>query len=133
MKQILLCAVVSSALAGGCVPGPTGDLPGEDTLAIFHNGSGPMCLEALAWLETMQAEHPDLVVEEYLTTNVANLAILTELKSEYGQSQGVSTTFGYLPIIFFSGQVFSGFNDEVQEALGGLIEAANTSVPAGGS
>ena len=124
MTRIVLCAVVLSALAGGCVPGPRGDLPSEDTLAIFHNGSGPMCLEALAWLETMQAEHPDLVVEEYLTTNVANLATLSELKSQYGQSQGLSTTFGYLPIIFFAGQAFSGFNEDVQTALGALIEVA---------
>ena len=112
------------ALASGCTPVSPGDLPGEDTLAIFHNGSGPMCLEALAWLETMQAEHPDLVVEEYLTTNVANLATLSELKSQYGQSQGLSTTFGYLPIIFFAGQAFSGFNEDVQTALGALIEVA---------
>ena len=112
------------ALASGCTPVSPGDLPGENTLAIFNNGSGPMCLEALAWLETMQAAHPDLVIQEYLTTNAANLGILTELKSQYGQSQGLSTTFGYLPIIFFSGQAFSGFNEDVQAAITVLIESA---------
>jgi len=116
------------ALAVGCSPGPYDDyVIDENTLVIFHNGSGPMCLEAVEWLGTMQAEHSGLVVEEHLTTNPANVALLAELKSRYGQSQGVSTTFGYLPIIFFHGQAFSGFNDEVQEALGALIESAEDS------
>lgn len=117
------------ALVCGCAPAPPGELPGEDTLIIFHNGSGPMCLDALAWLETMQTEYPDLVVQEYLTTNLANVSILADLKLQYGQSQGVSTTFQYLPIIFYRGQAFSGFNDEVEQALGALIESAGTSPP----
>ncbi|MDM8004847.1 MAG: hypothetical protein QUV05_01660 [Phycisphaerae bacterium] len=114
------------ALVCGCTPAPPGEWPGEDTLIIFDNGSGPMCLDALAWLETMQTEHPDLVVQEYLTTNPANVSILADLKLQHGQSQGVSTTFQYLPIIFYRGQAFSGFNDEVEQTLGTLIESAET-------
>jgi len=130
MQRITLCALALSALTGGCAPvDPGGELPGEDTLVIFHNGTGPMCLEALAWLAAEQTEHPDLVVQEYLTTNVANLAILADLKSQYGQSQGVSTTFGYYPIIFFSGQAFSGFDDEVEQAQGAIIDSAETPAP----
>lgn len=98
-------------------------MPSENTLVIFHNGTGAMCLEALDWLAAMQSEYPDLVVEEHLTTDLAGLALLGQLKSHYEQSQGVSTTFGYLPLIFFRGQAFSGFNDEVKNALAGLIES----------
>lgn len=129
----LIAAMTSVVLigmsSGGCAPVCPGDLPGEDTLVIFHNGSGPMCLEALAWLAAERAEHPDLVVREYLTTDTVNRAILNDLKSRYDQSQGVSTTFQYLPIIFFRGQAFSGFNDEVKQALGALIDSAGQSSP----
>ncbi len=57
-------------------------------------------LDALAWLETMQTEYPDLVVQEYLTTTGKRFDP-GRLKLQYGQSQGVSTTFQYLPIIFY--------------------------------
>lgn len=129
MKTMLLILVCTGLIVtiSGC-PGGAVELPSEDTLVIFHNGGGPMCMEALDWLAAMQSQHPDLVVEEHLTTNPANLPLLAQMKALYGPSQGVSTTFGYLPIVFSSGQAFSGFNDEVQNALAALIEAAE--VPA---
>jgi hypothetical protein len=126
MLPVLVCMGMIVTV-GGC-PESAVELPSEDTLVIFHNGSGPMCLEATDWLATIQPEHPDLVVEEHLTTNPANLLLLAQMKPLYGQSQGVSTTFAYLPIIFFKGQAFSGFNDEVKNALTALIEAMD--VPA---
>lgn len=119
IAQSVTVTVLIAAMVGGCMPPSSGDeLPGEDTLLIFHNGTGPMCLDALNWLAT---EHPDLPVREYLTTNLSDLALLAQLKTAYGTSQGVSTNFGYLPIIFFGGQAFSGFNDEVKQALTQLI------------
>lgn len=129
MKTMFL-VVASTAFVmtgGGCAPN-SGDQPSEDALIIFHNGTGSGCLAALEWLGTMQSEHPDLVVEEYLTTEFASFLLLNQMKTLYGQSQGVSTTFGYLPIIFYRGQAFSGFNDEVRSALTVLIEA--TEAPA---
>lgn len=127
MKTMFL-VLISMGLfftVAGCT-GNSVELSSEDTLVIFHNGSGPMCLEALDWLATMQSEHPDLVVEEHLTTDPANLLLLAQMKPLYSGSQGVSTTFGYLPIIFFSGQAFSGFNDEVQNALSALMESTES-------
>ncbi len=107
----------------GC-PGPTSQdhQPDETRLLIFHNGNGPMCLDALNWLAEAQQEHPDLIIEEHLTTDPAGLALFGQLVSEYGQSQGVSTTFGYLPVILVAGHAFSGFNEEVRAALEALIE-----------
>ena len=109
---------------GGCA-GAGVELPSEDTVVIFHNGTGPMCIEALDWLAAMQSEHPGLVVEQRLTTDLNSLLLLEQMKTQYGQSQGVSTTFGYLPLIFFRGHAFSGFNDEVKNILAGLIESMN--------
>ncbi len=125
MKRIvtaLASAVLMGAMVAGCAPASPGDsVVEEDALLIFHNATGPMCLEALAWLDTMQSEYPDLVVAEHLTTDVPGLTLFRELKTQYGQSQGVSTAFGYLPVIFFRGQAFSGFNDQVQQSLTQLI------------
>lgn len=119
--RIVLCIGILVAV-GGC-PTAVQDPPVENTLLIFHNGTGPMCIEALDWLAAMQAERPALVVEQRLTTDLNSLLLLEQLKAEYGQSQGVSTTFGYLPLIFFRGQAFSGFNDEIEQSLAGLIRS----------
>lgn len=129
--KTMLCVLVCSGLmvtGAGCTATTVEPLS-EDTLVIFHNGTGPMCIDALDWLVEMQAERPDLVVEEHLTTDLDSLVLLTELKSQYGQSQGVSMTYSYLPFIFFRGQAFSGFNDEIQQSLEGLIAAMTAPSP----
>lgn len=120
----LLCVGLVMTVCGcpAAVQQPTN----PDALLIFHNGTGPMCIKALEWLAAVKAEHPDLVVEEHLTTDLSSLLLLEQLKAEYGQSNGVSTTFGYLPLIFFRGQAFSGFNDEIQQSLAGLIDSMKT-------
>ncbi|HOJ56874.1 MAG TPA: hypothetical protein PK184_20760 [Phycisphaerae bacterium] len=124
--KLVTLGVLISAMTGGCTPAPPVDTPPprEVTLTIFHNNSGPMCREALAWLRTMRAQYPGLVVEEYLTTNAEGLALFTQIKAQYPQSQGISTTFGYLPVIFFQDRAFSGFNDEIEQVLTELIRAA---------
>lgn len=123
--ESIALALLMGTMMAGCAPGSGDTLPGQDTLVIFHNGSGLMCIEALAWLDAMRSEHPDLAVEEHLTTDVAGLALFGQLKTQYGQSQGMSTSFGYLPVIFFAGEAFSGFNDEVKQSLAGLIDEAS--------
>lgn len=93
---------------------------------VFHNNSGPMCLSALAWLDAIQSEYPGLVIEEHLTTEPTGLTLFMQLKTQYGQSQGVSTSFGYLPVIILGGQAFSGFNDEIQQSLTALLDATRS-------
>jgi hypothetical protein len=118
------------ALFCGCAPEPSGeDALAAEKLLIFHNNSGPMCLQALDWLDSIRSQHPELVIEEHLTYEPGEVDLLNQLKAQCSQSQGVSTTFGYLPIVFFQGQAFSGFNDDIQAALATLIESANVSFP----
>ncbi len=127
MIQTITLVALTTVSMGGCVPPASEvELPDEDTLVIFHNDTGPMCLEALDWLA---AEHPDLPVEEYLTTDPANLAILEQWKDAYGESRGVSSTFSLLPIIFFGGEAFSGFDQDVQQSLAALIDTMEVASP----
>jgi hypothetical protein len=93
-----------------------------ETLLIFHNNTGPMCMVALAWLEDAQEQYPTLVVEEHLTTDADEADLLDRLADPYPASEGVSTSFQYLPIIFFKGRAFSGFDDEVQATLEALLQ-----------
>jgi hypothetical protein len=101
----------------------------ERSLLIFHNGSGPMCLAALDWLDGIEPQYPALVVEEHLTYEAGERDSLVALEQEYQTSQGVSTSFGYLPIMFFEGQAFSGFNDEIAADLEGLLSSGTNGGP----
>ncbi|HUU83961.1 MAG TPA: hypothetical protein VM243_10705 [Phycisphaerae bacterium] len=118
--------------------GDEGDEEGEEesegdddgnTFVMFHNNSGPMCLEALDWLDGVKPEHPTLVVEEHLTYEAGEIELLLKLEAQFQTSQGVSTSFEYLPIVFYEGQAFSGFNDEIAEAMEDLMLSAASGSP----
>ena len=128
MRSILTAFVLAGVLLGGCAPAAPGPVaPEAQKLLIFHNNSGPMCLEALDWLATMRSQHPGLVIEEHLTFEPGEMDLLNQMKAGFGGSQGVSPVFGFLPIVFFRGQAFSGFNDDIRDALAALIASAGGS------
>ena len=135
MRSALTVCVMLGASVGGCTSQPyANDVPDEKRLLIFHNNSGPMCLAALEWLASVRSEYPTLVIEEHLTYEIGEGGLLAELETQYQSSQGVSTSFAYLPIVFFRGQAFSGFDDEVIRALQELLlsaegESQNSSAP----
>ncbi len=83
-----------------------------EKLVMYHNGTGPMCLDAVNFTENL-----DYTVEEHLTTESDFYDNLNELKETYGTSEGVSRSFDYYPIIFIKDKAFSGFNDEVKEKI----------------
>jgi hypothetical protein len=81
----------------------------QDTLVMFHNGTGPMCIEAIEFFEDNSIEY-----EEYLTIDEGFDETLSEFKEEYGNvSEGESSSFGYYPMIFYKDKAFSGFNEEI--------------------
>ena len=87
-------------------------------IVMFHNGKGPMCLEALEFLETV-----DYPVEQVLDTELEFGDRLNQLRAEFGQSAGVSDSFGYYPIIFIKNRAFSGFSEEIMsEILAEIVE-----------
>jgi len=125
MRRSVIAFALTLALLGGCTPESSDeDLLATGKLLIFHNGTGPMCLEALDWLDSIRAQYPDLVIEEHLTYESGETNLLNQLTARFSQSQGVSTSFAYLPIVFYQYQAFSGFNDDVRDALAVLIDSA---------
>jgi hypothetical protein len=84
-----------------------------DQLVMFHNNQGPMCKEAIDFLEENNIEY-----KEYLTTDDNFSEMLDVYKEEYGsESEGVSTNYGYYPIIFYKDRAFSGFNETIREEI----------------
>jgi ABC-type glycerol-3-phosphate transport system substrate-binding protein len=127
MRSWIIIALTACTWAGGCPAVPSVvEPPDEDTLVVFHNNSGPMCLDALDWLADVQAAHPSLAIEVRLTHEPGETDRLLKFTTLYGVSQGVSTSFEYLPIIFFRGQAFSGFDAEIAAALEALLATAET-------
>jgi hypothetical protein len=118
------CGEGLACLEGTCMPALA-----DETLLMFHNNRGPMCLAALDWLETAKSEYPTLVIEEHLTYEAGEMELLGQLEEQFQTSEGVSTSFGYLPILFFREQAFSGFNDEIAEALEDLLTSVAESSP----
>ncbi len=86
-------------------------------LIMIHNGKGTMCVNQLKFLEDLKPQYPSLIIEEHLTTEQGTMEILKELKSNYTESEGISKTFGYLPITFINNHAYSGFSQEVKEKL----------------
>jgi peptidoglycan/xylan/chitin deacetylase (PgdA/CDA1 family) len=89
-------------------------IPGiaEDELVMFHNGVGEMCLDALAFF----AEN-NLPVKEYLSSEPNFHQLLAKYREKYPVSEGVSDSYQYLPIIFYHGKAYSGFDDEVRAQI----------------
>lgn len=90
---------------------PVSDL-NQDQLVMFHNGLGEMCLEAIDFFKEHQLNY-----QEYLNTEAEFTSTLAKYRQEYPQSTGVSESYGYLPIIFYQGKAYSGFNDEIGQSI----------------
>lgn len=81
-------------------------------LMMFHNGAGPMCLDALDFIKTI-----DYPVEQYLDSQEDFSEKLNSLRDEFSSSEGVHPLFGYYPIIFIKDRVFSGFNESIKSEI----------------
>ena len=81
-------------------------------IVMFHNGKGPMCLEALDFFETI-----DCFLEEHLTYEPDFMVLLNEKKAGFEKSEGVSESFEYYPMIFINNKAYSGFNEEIKESI----------------
>jgi len=81
-------------------------------IVMFHNNRGQMCLDALAFFKENELE-----VAEYLDTEVGFRDLLNEYVATDPESEGVSDNYSYLPMIFYQGRGYSGFDATIQQAL----------------
>jgi hypothetical protein len=110
------CSVIdlnSTDESGSQESSDSSDTQEQETLVMFHNGTGPMCIEAIEFFEENSIEY-----EEYLTIDEGFEETLSEFKEEYGNvSEGESSSFGYYPMIFYKDRAFSGFNEEIGNTI----------------
>lgn len=83
-----------------------------EKLVVFHNGLGPMCKDANAFLEGL-----DYPIEEHLNTEKNFYDLLDRYRVQNTESEGVSNAFEYFPLIFLKDRAFSGFDAEVKRAI----------------
>jgi hypothetical protein len=88
-----------------------------EKLVMFHNGLGPMCKDAEAFIAGL-----DYPIEEHLSSEKNFHTLLDRYRIQFPQSEGVSDAFEYFPIIFLNGRAFSGFDKAVMTAIKGEIE-----------
>ena len=92
--------------------GSDSQVDASNKIVMFHNGKGPMCLEAVDFLKTIN--YP---AEQILDTDESFSDKLNKLKEGFTQSEGVSESFGYYPIIFIKDRAFSGFDEEIKSEI----------------
>ncbi|MGA1864072.1 MAG: polysaccharide deacetylase family protein [bacterium] len=85
-------------------------------IVFFHNGTGPMCILFLDFLDTIS--YP---VEEHLISDQGFWDDMAAIQSLFGSSEGLSQSFGYFPMIFIKDKAYSGFNNEIKEAILSMI------------
>lgn len=90
---------------------PVSDLESAD-LVMFHNGQGEMCLDAIDFFRQHNIEY-----QEHLNTEPQFREMLIQYQEEHPVSSGESESYEFLPIIFFKGKAYSGFNDQVAEEI----------------
>ena len=83
-----------------------------DKLVMFHNGEGPMCREAAAFIDGL-----DYPVKEHLVGERNFLPMLESYRARYSTSEGVSERFELFPLFFIEGRAFSGFDGAVRSAI----------------
>jgi hypothetical protein len=89
----------------------------QESVVVFHNGMGSMCLEMLDFFDEY-----DIKYEEHLVNDTDFGSQLNSHKINNSNSEGVSDTYGYYPIIFIEGRAFSGFNTQIENELKTILD-----------
>ncbi|MHC1716349.1 MAG: polysaccharide deacetylase family protein [Candidatus Dojkabacteria bacterium] len=89
----------------------------DNNVVVFHNGTGPMCVEMEEFFEKNDIEY-----EEHLTTDTDFGTQLNAYKGSISKSEGISESYSYYPIIFVGGKAYSGFSEVIGEEILGMLE-----------
>ena len=111
-KMLNPCAVINTTNPAPDNKATAVDNSAGNKVVVFHNGKGPMCLGFLEFIKTL-----DYPVEQHLADDKDFNRVFTGYKKNFTQSEGLSSSFGYYPIIFINGRAFSGFNDGIKDEI----------------
>ena len=89
----------------------TGKSP-RDRIVVFHNGKGPMCLDFLDFIKTL-----DYPVEQHLTGDKDFGKTFMDYKNTVSETEGLSPSFGFYPVIFVNDRIFSGFDEHIKSEI----------------
>jgi hypothetical protein len=89
----------------------------DNNVVVFHNGTGPMCVEMEEFFQENNIEY-----EEHLITDTDFGTQLNSYKGGISNSEGISDSYGYYPIIFIRGKAYSGFNEEIGGEILKMLE-----------
>ena len=106
------CAVEDLSSLPSSASVSASNLDSQSQIIMFHNGKGPMCIEAVDFLETI-----NYASAQVLTTEPDFSQRLTAKKEKFTQSEGISDSFGLYPIIFIKNRVFSGFSEQIKNEI----------------
>ena len=111
--------VTASALAGAAAVDPTADL------VLFWGDGCPNCAAEKEWLETVEAQHPDLEIAQYEVWNdPANQALFT------AEGQRLGFDAGSVPTTIIGERVWIGWTDQIEQDMAGAIATVEAgSVP----
>lgn len=88
------------------------DIVQKEEIIMFHNNTGPMCIDATKFFEENDIEY-----EEHLTMDSDFTSLLNAYQEDYPSSEGVSSSYGYYPMIFVGEKAYSGFNSEIGDEI----------------
>lgn len=106
------CAVINTENIAPDSPESSNEKISPDKIVVFHNGQGPMCVEFLNFVQSL-----DYPVEQHLTEDKDFKEIFQDYKNASPKSEGLSSSFDYYPVIFIKGRAFSGFNEEIKDEI----------------
>jgi len=89
----------------------------DKDIVMFSNETGTMCVQAEEYFEEHNIDYTlYLITDEEYNTNVA------EYKAKFETSEGISSAYGYFPLIFTPEKAYSGFNEEIGEEILSYVE-----------
>lgn len=111
-KNLNPCAVINTEVVTQDTKKDIIEKSANNKMVALHNGQGPMCIEFLNFIKTL-----DYPVEQHLATDKNFNEILISYESKFSESEGLSPSFGYYPMIFINNRAFSGFNEEIKSEI----------------
>lgn len=121
MRPSLLLALLAALLTVGLSPGTARAADEPLTVEYFWGEGCPYCVQQAAFLDELEARHPDVVVERYeVWSDEANQQRMADALAAFGeQPTGV-------PATVIGDRYWVGFNERIATDIEQVVEAAST-------